>query len=155
MCPLRVKVCDSRELLLAVSLSSAVRNHTARPQSRVMDVTRVGGEALVWKNMAALGKVGEKWQSVVSEHRVFSELRHKNKDGAASRHSAAQLKNLMCSLDGDLLVWNSEHKCFHIISLISLGADSPPENEQVSAYPSCVTLLSLVCTSSLWYVPQR
>lgn len=80
--------------------------------------------------MAALGKAGEKWQSVVSEHRVFSELRHKYKDGEASRHSANQLKNLICSLDGDLLVWNPEHKCFHIISLIILGADSPPENEQ-------------------------
>ncbi|XP_018408861.1 PREDICTED: nuclear pore complex protein Nup88 [Nanorana parkeri] len=79
--------------------------------------------------MAAHGRATERWQNVLSDHRVFSELRHREK-GEASRQGPSQLKNLICCLDGDLLVWSPEHKCFHIVRLSRLGADIPPENEQ-------------------------
>ncbi|XP_072271618.1 nuclear pore complex protein Nup88 isoform X2 [Pyxicephalus adspersus] len=78
--------------------------------------------------MAAFGRSGEKWQSFLSDHRVFSDLGQKENEGKAK--STAELKNLICSLDGDLLVWNPEQKCFHIIRLLSVAADSPPESGQ-------------------------
>ncbi|KAM5180026.1 nuclear pore complex protein Nup88 isoform 2-T2 [Mantella aurantiaca] len=80
--------------------------------------------------MAAHGRVGERWQSLLSEHSVFSELRQKDRDGEGSRHGAPQLKSIICSLDGDLLVWDPEHKCFRIIRLGSVGADTSPEGKQ-------------------------
>lgn len=93
-----------------------------------MDVTRVGGG---WENMATHGRSREKWQSALTEHPVFAELRHKDGDGEASRQSAAQLRNLVCSSDRDLLLWNSKRKCFHIIRLASVGTDIAPETGQV------------------------
>ncbi|XP_071992221.1 nuclear pore complex protein Nup88 isoform X1 [Engystomops pustulosus] len=54
------------------------------------------------------------WQTALSEHPLFPQLRAQ----AASR-SAVQLKNLVCCVDGDLLVWDQGDCAFHTIRLRS------------------------------------
>lgn len=80
--------------------------------------------------MAAVGGSGDGWQTVLSEHSLFPQLRAQN----ASK-SAAQLKNLVCCVDGDLLVWNQEDCAFHTLRLRSLNGGSS-DCEQVRT-PSC------------------
>ncbi|XP_068124595.1 nuclear pore complex protein Nup88 isoform X2 [Hyperolius riggenbachi] len=75
--------------------------------------------------MAADGRIGEKWQNALREQPVFARLREETR-----QRSPAQLRNLICTLDGDLLVWNPEEKCFHTVILRRLGTDSPPGSDQ-------------------------
>lgn len=56
---------------------------------------------------------------MLSEHSLFPQLRAQN----ASK-SAAQLKNLVCCVDSDLLVWNQEDCAFHTLRLRSLNGGS-------------------------------
>ncbi|XP_056412351.1 nuclear pore complex protein Nup88 isoform X2 [Hyla sarda] len=70
--------------------------------------------------MAAVGRSGDGWQNALSEHSLFTQLRPQ-----AAIRNAAQLKNLLCYVDGDLLVWNQEDCAFHTIRLRSLNAGSP------------------------------
>ncbi|XP_063809744.1 nuclear pore complex protein Nup88 [Pseudophryne corroboree] len=66
--------------------------------------------------MAAVGRTGgDRWQSALKEHPLFSQPRDQEL-GAGDR---GQLRNLICSLDGDLLVWDPETCGFHTIRLLS------------------------------------
>ncbi|CAJ0955109.1 unnamed protein product [Ranitomeya imitator] len=49
--------------------------------------------------------------------------------------SCAQLKNLLCCVDGDLLVWNQEDCAFHSIRLRSLSGDSVCEQQLLCINP--------------------
>ncbi|XP_066434979.1 nuclear pore complex protein Nup88 [Eleutherodactylus coqui] len=74
--------------------------------------------------MAAVGRGGDGWQSTLSEHRLFPQLRTQ-----AGGRSAAALKSLVCCVDGDLLTWSQEDCAFHTIRLRSLNGGSA-EHEQ-------------------------
>ncbi|XP_075051059.1 nuclear pore complex protein Nup88 [Mixophyes fleayi] len=68
--------------------------------------------------MAAIGRAGDRWQSALSEHPLFSQLRGQP-NATAGR---GQLKNLLCSLDGDLLIWDQEECGFVTLRLRSLSS---------------------------------
>ncbi|XP_073521354.1 nuclear pore complex protein Nup88 [Phyllobates terribilis] len=74
--------------------------------------------------MAAMGSGAEGWQNVLSEHPLFAKL-----SAQTGSRSWAQLKNLLCCVDGDLLVWNQEDCAFHSIRLRSLSGDSGCEQQ--------------------------
>ncbi|KAM4796589.1 nuclear pore complex protein Nup88 [Rhinophrynus dorsalis] len=80
--------------------------------------------------MAAGGRVGERWQTALCEHEIFTRLRERvtATDEGEKRKKLngyqGQLRNLLCSLDGDLLIWDPEECCFLTIRLRSLSTDS-------------------------------
>ncbi|XP_077152620.1 nuclear pore complex protein Nup88 [Ranitomeya variabilis] len=80
--------------------------------------------------MAAVGSSAEGWQNVLSEHKLFSQLK-----AQTGNRSCAQLKNLLCCVDGDLLVWNQEDCAFHSIRLRSLSGDSVCEQQLLCINP--------------------
>ncbi|XP_069613588.1 nuclear pore complex protein Nup88 isoform X2 [Ranitomeya imitator] len=80
--------------------------------------------------MAAVGSSAEGWQNVLSEHKLFSQLK-----AQTGSRSCAQLKNLLCCVDGDLLVWNQEDCAFHSIRLRSLSGDSVCEQQLLCINP--------------------
>ncbi|XP_040280801.1 nuclear pore complex protein Nup88 [Bufo bufo] len=69
--------------------------------------------------MAAVGRSGDGWQNVLCEHPLFQQLRKQ-----AGSTSIAQLKNLVCCVDGDLLAWNQEDCALHTVRLRSLNGGS-------------------------------
>ncbi|XP_063313505.1 nuclear pore complex protein Nup88 [Pelobates fuscus] len=71
--------------------------------------------------MASEGNV-DRWQAALSEHGLFSRLRAAEENGKA--RNRAHLRNLICSVDGDLLVWDQEECCFWTVRLRDLGTDS-------------------------------
>ncbi|KAM9320054.1 nuclear pore complex protein Nup88 [Gastrophryne carolinensis] len=80
--------------------------------------------------VAAVGRASDKWRSALCGHQLFPELRQKLSNGETGRRRTVQLRNLICCLDGELLVWDQEETCFHTVRLRSLGTESPPGNEQ-------------------------
>ncbi|OCT95176.1 hypothetical protein XELAEV_18012860mg [Xenopus laevis] len=74
---------------------------------------------------------GEHWQSALSEHALFSSLKERLRDveelreqGERRASKDKQLRNLLCVLDGDLLVWDAEECAFHTVTLRSLSVES-------------------------------
>ncbi|KAM3934700.1 nuclear pore complex protein Nup88 [Leptodactylus fuscus] len=70
--------------------------------------------------MAAVGRSVDGWQNTLSEHPLFQQMR-----AQTGIRSTRQLKNLVCCVDGDLLIWNQEDCAFHTIRLRSLNGDNP------------------------------
>ncbi|KAM4701515.1 nuclear pore complex protein Nup88 [Discoglossus pictus] len=81
--------------------------------------------------MAAVGRLGDRWQSGLCEHALFSRLREQmreTEDGDPDRRrpwNQGQVRNLICSLDGDLLLWDREESGFSTVRLRSLCTDTP------------------------------
>uniref|UniRef100_A0A8C5PRF0 Nucleoporin 88 n=1 Tax=Leptobrachium leishanense TaxID=445787 RepID=A0A8C5PRF0_9ANUR len=79
--------------------------------------------------MALVENVGDRWQSALCEHELFARLREKLKaaEDAQKRKpgNRIQLKNLTCSVDGDLLVWDQEECAFSTVRLRNLDSDPP------------------------------
>uniref|UniRef100_A0A6I8PV04 Nucleoporin 88kDa n=1 Tax=Xenopus tropicalis TaxID=8364 RepID=A0A6I8PV04_XENTR len=74
---------------------------------------------------------GEHWQSSLSEHALFSRLKERTREveelreeGERRTRKDKQLRNLLCVLDGDLLVWDSEECAFLTVRLRSLSVES-------------------------------
>ncbi|KAM8976346.1 nuclear pore complex protein Nup88 [Pelodytes ibericus] len=85
--------------------------------------------------MASVGKQWDRWQAALCDHELFSRLRGQQRaaeegvkeDGekrTGMAGSRAQLKNLICSVGGDLLVWDSEECGFCTVRLRSLSSET-------------------------------
>ncbi|KAG8451947.1 hypothetical protein GDO86_003947 [Hymenochirus boettgeri] len=75
---------------------------------------------------------GESWQSVLSEHVLFSRLRGRTgcEDGDSAGKRDPPMRNVLCVLDGDLLVWDQEPCAFHTVRLRNLNTENRSSSEQ-------------------------
>ncbi|XP_053310937.1 nuclear pore complex protein Nup88 [Spea bombifrons] len=80
--------------------------------------------------MASVGKAGDQWQAALSKHALFSRLREraraaeeKGENAEGKSGGPLQLRSLICTVDGDLLVWDQEECSFCTIRLKSLDSD--------------------------------
>ncbi|XP_053563489.1 nuclear pore complex protein Nup88 [Bombina bombina] len=80
--------------------------------------------------MAGMGRFADRWQSGLSEHAVFARLRKRlceTEEGngrVRKPEYARQVRNLLCCLDGDLLLWDSKECGFITLRLRDLGNET-------------------------------